>query len=183
MRIVTGKFRRKVLKVPNSKLIRPTREMVRKAIFDVLGDFVEDKDVLDLFSGSGALGFEALSNSASNVTFVDNNKMSVKVIRENIASLNVGKKCRIIARDVSAALNILIKNKLQFQIVLADPPYSSDLAKKCLLEISNYDILLPPTIMVIEHYKKDKLPETTDKFKLWQLKKYGDTLVSFYIPI
>lgn len=183
MRIATGELKRQPLRVPKTKFIRPTREIVRKAIFDVLGDFVKDKDVLDLFSGSGALGFEALSNGANSVTFVDKNRLALQVIRQNIAHLGLKVKSKVIPYDVHTALNILKKRKLQFQLILADPPYCHKLAKKCLLELSNYDILHPLAIMVIEHYKKDELVKLTDKLKLWQLKKYGDTFVSFYVPV
>ena len=183
MRIITGKFKGKALRIPKSKNVRPTRAMVREAIFSVLGDFVEGKEVLDLFSGSGALGFEALSNEAKSVIFVDKNKLSLKVIRENVLCLAPSRECIIIGRDVFSAFNILRKKKLRFDIVFADPPYSLGLAKKCLLNISNCDILHPFAIVVIEHYKKDELPKNTDTLKLWQLKKYGDTFVSFYIPV
>ncbi|MCG2711835.1 MAG: 16S rRNA (guanine(966)-N(2))-methyltransferase RsmD [Candidatus Omnitrophica bacterium] len=183
MRIVTGNCKGKTLKIPKSKYVRPTRTMVREAIFSVLGDFVEGKEVLDLFSGSGVLGFEALSNAARSVIFVEKNKLPLRVIRENMLHLGFSSECRVIGRDVFTAFNILRKKNLRFHIVFADPPYSLGLAKKCLLNIGNCDILLPSSIIVIEHYKKDELPEHTDKLKLWQLKKYGDTFVSFYVPV
>ncbi|MFH1094010.1 MAG: 16S rRNA (guanine(966)-N(2))-methyltransferase RsmD [Candidatus Omnitrophota bacterium] len=183
MRIVSGYFKGKTLKMPKSKYVRPTRAMVKEAIFSVLGDFIEGKDALDLFSGSGALGFEALSNEARSVVFVEKSKLSLKVIRENILNLGLNRKCLVIGRDVFAAFNILRKKQLRFHIVFADPPYSLGMAKKCLLNIGNCDILHPSSIIVIEHYKKDELPERTDTLKLWQLKKYGDTFVSFYVPV
>ena len=88
MRIATGKFRNRGLKIPRLENVRPTREMVRKAIFDVLSGVVEGRDVLDLFSGSGALGFEALSAGAKSVTFVERQKPCVRIIRENAASID-----------------------------------------------------------------------------------------------
>ena len=183
MRIITGNFKGKALKIPKSKYVRPTKAMVREAIFSVLGDFVEGKEVLDLFSGSGALGFEALSNEAKSVIFVEKSKLPLKIIKENILSLALKYKCIVVGRDVFTAFNILRKKKLRFDIVFADPPYSLGLAKKCLLNISNCDILHPSAIVVMEHYKRDELPKYTDRLKLWQLKKYGDTFVSFYIPV
>jgi len=182
MRIITGKYKGKFLKVPRLGSLRPTREMVRKAIFDVLGDFTNSKSVLDLFSGSGALGLESLSAGAKNVIFVEKNRISLKAVRDNINVLGVRDSCRVIPRDVFAGLAVLKKRKLKFQIVFADPPYEGNLAKKSLLEISNCDILLAPAIIVIEHYKKNELPETAGKLRCWQIKKYGDTFVSFYVP-
>ncbi len=183
MRIVTGVLKGKMLKIPKSKYVRPTRAMVREAIFDVLGDFVQGQDVLDLFSGSGALGFEALSNAAKSVTFVEKSKLSLKVIRDNILYLGLTSFCRVIGRDVFTAMEIFRKKKQCFSLVFADPPYSLGMAKKCLLNIGNCDILHPSAIIVIEHYKKDELPQLTNELKLWQLKKYGDTFVSFYVPV
>lgn len=183
MRIITGAFKGKTLRMPKSKSVRPTRAMVREAIFSVLGDFIEGKDVLDLFSGSGALGFEALSSAARSVTFVEKAKLSLKVIRENILHLGLSSECRVIGRDVFTAFNVFRKKNLHFGLVFADPPYSLGLAKKCLLNIGNCDILHPSAIIVIEHYKKDELPQSTKELKLWQLKKYGDTFVSFYVPV
>lgn len=183
MRISSGEFKGRMLNLPKTKQVRPTRAMVREAIFSVLGDFIEGKDVLDLFSGSGSLGLEALSNKARSVTFVENHRLSLDAIRANVLHLDCRSQCRIIAKDVFKAINILTKDALLFDIVFADPPYSLGLAKKCLLSIGNCDILQPSSIVVIEHYKKDELPLNTEKLKLWRLKKYGDTFVSFYVPV
>ncbi|MCP4650745.1 MAG: 16S rRNA (guanine(966)-N(2))-methyltransferase RsmD [PVC group bacterium] len=180
MRITSGTFKGRILKQPKSKDVRPTTEKVRKAIFDVLSDFIVDKQVLDLFSGSGALGCEALSRGASGVTFIEKKRECVKVIKDNLSILNADKKYKIIEKDVLSAFKILQKKGLKFSVIIADPPYYGGLAKKCLLEICNYDILNPPTIIIIEHYKKDELPEQVGNYALWQLKKYGDTFVSFF---
>lgn len=166
--------------MPKSSLVRPTREMVRKAIFDVLMDFVEGKDVLDLFSGSGALGFQALSNGARSVTFVETQRVCCGVIRENAAALGVESRCRILCRDVFAVLPWFKQQSQTFPLIFSDPPYGRDLAKKCLLEICGYDIVLPPAIVVIEHSKTDEMPSECSPLTLWQNKKYGDTFVSFY---
>lgn len=180
MRIISGEFKNKNLKMPNSRDVRPTSQKVRKAIFDVLSGEVEGKKVLDLFSGSGAIGFEALSAGAAHITFVEKNKLSIKVIRENALFLDVESKCSVIARDALESLDSFNTQGFQYDLVFADPPYAGGWAKKCLLKISACDILIGPAIVVIEHYKKDQLPSITGNLKLWQLKNYGDTLVSFY---
>lgn len=167
--------------MPRAKQVRPTREVVRKAIFDVLGDAIFEKEVLDLFSGSGALGFEALSRGAKSVIFVENKPECIMTIRENISLLGVREGCQVIPKDVFFALNLFINKKLKFQLILADPPYYRDLAKKCLLKISECDILDKNSFLILEHYKKDELPNVQNKLVLWQRKHYGDTFVSFYI--
>ncbi len=180
MRIISGQLKNRRLKMPNSRDVRPTSQKVRKAIFDVLGDEIVDKQVLDLFSGSGAIGFEALSAGAAHITFIENKGLSLGAISKNISSLDVNQKCTVIGRDVMLSIDKLHAKGSQFDIVLADPPYLGGLAKKCLLKISNCDILLAPAILVIEHSKKDELPAICGNLKRWQLKNYGDTLVSFY---
>ena len=180
MRIISGEFRNREIKMPKSRDVRPTSQKVRKAIFDVLAGDIAGKRILDLFSGSGALGFEALSLGADHITFVEKKQISIKTIYENAALLGVKEKCRIIRRDVLESLDKLNTRKAGFDLVFADPPYIGGLAKKCLLKISSCDILLAPAIVVIEHCKKDELPTENNNLKLWQLKNYGDTLVSFY---
>ena len=180
MRITTGQLKGRQLLFPKSKQVRPTSEKVRKAIFDVLGDFVEDKNVLDLFSGSGALGLEALSRGARKVFFVEKRKESLLAIRKNICALKVQDKSNVIAGDVFASFSRLERKNEKFEVIIADPPYYEGLARKCLLEICRYDIVNPPTVIIIEHNKKDELPKQQENYLLWQLKKYGDTFVSMY---
>jgi len=180
MHVTTGLLKRQPLKFPKSKKVRPTQEKVRKAIFDVLGDFVASTSVLDLFSGSGALGIEAISNNARDVVFIEKNALCINTIKQNIKQLQLASKCRLIGKDVFVALGILHKQKAQFDLIFADAPYGKGLAKKCLLDICKYDILQPSAILVIEHYKKDELPSVCSALKLWQQKRYGDTFVSFY---
>ncbi|MFH1062731.1 MAG: 16S rRNA (guanine(966)-N(2))-methyltransferase RsmD [Candidatus Omnitrophota bacterium] len=180
MRIISGEFKNRNLKMPNSREVRPTSQKVRKAIFAVLAGEIEGKKVLDLFSGSGALGFEALSAGAAGITFVEKSKLSIKTIYDNAMLLAVKPKCAVISGDALESLDSLHAKGLRYDLVFADPPYLGGLAKKCLLKISSCDILLAPAIVVIEHYKKDELPTISGNLKLWQLKNYGDTLVSFY---
>ena len=180
-RILTGFLKRRVIGLPHARVTRPTREMVRKAIFDVLGDAVAGVDVLDVFSGSGALGLEAISAGARHVTFVEKNRDCCAVIRRNVAALGQAPCCRIISRDVFSALAYLARKQRRFGLIIADPPYAKDLAKKCLLALGNYDIVNAPAIVVIEHRKSDTLPQQSNSLTLWQCKKYGDTFVSFYI--
>ncbi|MFH2144860.1 MAG: 16S rRNA (guanine(966)-N(2))-methyltransferase RsmD [Candidatus Omnitrophota bacterium] len=183
MRITGGDFKGQFLKTARTKNVRPTREMVRKAVFDVLEGFVPGKQVLDLFSGSGAFGLEALSRGAQHVSFVENEYAAVKIIKSNIMTLRVNSRCKIIVKDVFLSLDMLKKKEEKFDIIFADPPYHKNLAKKCLLQIDNCDILNTPAMVVMEHYKKDELPNALGTLTLWQFKQYGDSAVSFYTPV
>lgn len=164
--------------------------MVRKAIFDILGPAIEDSKVLELFAGSGAVGIEAFSQGAAEVTFVDNDVHCLKVIEANLRALGLGLPdsntkgrpfYRIWKRDSLEAIDFLVKEGLSFDFIFLDPPYRQDLAKKSLLKLGAHDTILQPLgLLVLEHYTKEKLPETQGGLMLYKQKKYGETALSFY---
>jgi 16S rRNA (guanine966-N2)-methyltransferase len=119
MRVVAGRFKGRTLHAPKGKGTRPTSDKVRGAIFNVLGD-LDGLRVLDLYAGSGALGIEALSRGAATAVFVDSDRAAIAAIERNADPLEADH--RIAARDV---LRFLESETGQFDLVFADPPYSS----------------------------------------------------------
>jgi len=178
MRIITGKFKGLVLKEPKEKL-RPTQDKVRKAIFDILAGCIENESFLELFAGSGAVGIEALSRKAKFVCFVENDSDSIELLRENLTKIPVT-NFAVKPLDAFVALKQFAEENKAFDIIFLDPPYCEDLAKKILQSLDTCDILVPSGIVIIQHFKKDVIPETTDSLKLFKQKIYGDTVVSFY---
>ena len=172
MRIVGGACKRRSLKVPK-KGIRPTKGLVRGAIFNILGDLIMNADILDIFAGSGALGIEAISRGARNCIFVETRP---RHLRENISKLVSDKQVRIIAEDFRRALRRLKHRK--FGVIFADPPYNRSYVQSALEAIANHDLLAHGGMIVIEHSPSEDfaIPETLEKIKE---KKYGDTIVSF----
>ena len=179
-RIMTGSLKRRTLLLPAGD-VRPTREMVRKAMFDVLAGVFDGITVLDLFAGSGALGLEALSAGCRAVTFVEKQPMCCRVIRENARRLQVERQCRIVSGDAVRVMADLSRQRETFGVVFADPPYAGDEAKKCLLALGACDIVSAPGLVVLEHHKSVALAPRCGSLILWQTKHYGDTNVSFYI--
>ena len=159
--------------------IRPTQNKIRKAIFDCLGDFVKESSVLELFAGSGAVGIEALSYGAKEVTFVDNKTKCLKLIESNLTSLNITASL-LYKKDSFKAIDFLAARGLKFDLIFLDPPYGLDLAKKSLLKISVCDILAPSGIVVLEHHQKEELPERNGSLILFKQKRYSDKVLSFY---
>jgi 16S rRNA (guanine(966)-N(2))-methyltransferase RsmD len=193
MRIITGKYKGKTIKMP--KGIRPTQNKVRKALFDILGD-LEGLSFLELFAGSGAVGFEAVSLGVAGLTLVDYNRDCLLAIKKNIESLKL-KACSFYPKEAAEAIKTLSKEAKKFDIIFMDPPYyqnkvpglrfglaaTSDydsLAKKTLQTLTRYDILAPNGFIVVQHFKKDNLPDTLGDLILFKQSKYGDTLLSFY---
>ena len=179
MRIISGEKKGTRLFSLKKRKIRPTSDKVKGAIFNILSS-VEDKMVLDLFAGSGALGIEALSRGAQEVVFVDNSFSSLGLIRKNLEKLGFRVKGRLIKKNVLRFLKGETEGK--FDLILADPPYGKGLCQKLLELLAEKDFLIADGVLVIEHHKKEKI-EKVENFILLQERKYGDTLVSFFRKI
>jgi len=178
MKILTGNLKGLILKSPKGKL-RSTQDKVRKAIFDVLRNVISGANFLELFAGSGSVGIEALSCGAGFVCFVENDGEACGLLRDNLAKARLTNYA-IKPIDAFAALEQFSKEKKSFDIIFLDPPYYQELAKKILLSLSAYDILKPSGLVIIQHFKKDVIPEITGSLKIFKQKIYGDTVVSFY---
>lgn len=167
------------------KGIRPTQNKVRKALFDILCADIKDGTFLDLFAGSGAVGWEALSWGAKQVVSVENNRVSLSVLKQNlerfiIESPDYSHKVSILGMDAFKAIEFLFKQNKQFDIIFLDPPYYQNLGNKILKKLNDYVILNLNGLVVIQHFKKDLLPKEAGFLRLIRQKEYGDTALSFY---
>ena len=173
MRIITGKYKGKILKAPAA--IRPTEDRVKKAFFDIVD--VADADLCELFAGSGSVGFEALSQGARSVTFVEKDRNCVRVLEENLKGMEGGE---VFTMDALDAINFLFKKGRKYDLVFLDPPYSAGLAEKALQSLEAYDILQSSGFVCVQHYKKNVLPQVCGPLEVWREARYGDTVLSFY---
>ena len=181
------------------KGIRPTKDNVKESLFNVLAADIREARVLDLFSGSGALGIEALSRGAREIVFVDNSKACTDIIGRSITKIvssDETASIRMITMDACAAIRMMRKEDKKFDIVILDPPYNKffrsvdknaefifynkNRIRKCLKYITVYDILPHSGLVVVEHFKKDSLPVETEHLMLLRQLKYGDTYISIY---
>ena len=182
MRVIAGSAGGVRLAVPK-RGVRPTMDRVKAAIFSSLGEAIIGARVLDLFSGSGALGIEALSRGASSAVFVEDDRQSAEAIEKNLAKTNL--KGRVQRQNVFDFLRQR-SNSEKFQIIFADPPYEKDHrgrshAETLLNNESLPQLLEPNGIFVLEKKPTDALPQT----KLWHVlrqKTYGATEVLFLEP-
>ncbi|MDP1852782.1 MAG: 16S rRNA (guanine(966)-N(2))-methyltransferase RsmD [Candidatus Omnitrophota bacterium] len=176
MRVISGKYKGRVIKMP--KEIRPSQDKVRKALFDILGG-IEGLSFLELFAGSGAIGIEALSQGVKELVLVEKDPECIKIIKDNFSLLGEA-GYSLIGLDTQQALARLSKEGRKFDIIFMDPPYYQDMAKKTLQTLAAYDILTPSGFILVQHFKKDFLPEKSGDFTLFKQYKYGDTLLSLY---
>ena len=177
MQVLTGKAKGKKLKVPSSKKVRPTTSRVKKSIFDKLGN-IEGLKVLDLFSGSGNLGIEALSKNALSVTFVEKDRAAYKLINENIVNCGFGDCTRVINSDYKKAVKFLERKEEKFDLIFIDPPYEiyDNVSFIEMLQLS-VTVLNSYGTVVMEH-NKELFLENFD-FDL-ETRKYGSTNITFF---
>ncbi len=184
MKILTGEFKGRNFYMPAS--IRPTQNLTRKAIFDLLGHDFSGLRVLDLFSGSGAIGFEAFSSGAQEVVMVEKDAKCLETIRANLERFGLdqprqdGRICEVFGADVFVTIKMMARQNRRFDVVYFDPPYDAGLAKKTLKTLSAYDILQPNFRIVAEFGKREGLPRCEHDFEEITQRKYGNSYLSIY---
>lgn len=175
MRIISGKYRGRMLNSFEFVSTRPTLDKVKEAIFDKLFMKVRKGVVLDLFGGTGAMGLEALSRGASAVYICDNNPRSIALIKKNSKGFNP--QPEIIEMDFQRALDVFKRATTQFDIIFLDPPYDSDYGEKSLKLIKEYGLLKYDGVVVFEHDGDGFI--CTDVYYDEEEKVYGRVKVSY----
>ena len=172
MRIISGKYKGRVLEGFDIKGTRPTMERVKESLFAQIQMFIPNSHVLDLFSGSGNLGLEALSEGANSVVLVDSNPKAVSVIKKNIEKLGCD-SVKVLGMDYVKAIHSLEE---QFDIIFLDPPYQTNYIEKSIEKITKKDLVKKGGIIVCESDSIDKIvyPEVYSEIKN---KTYGDKTI------
>lgn len=171
MRIITGSARGARLEtLDGEEITRPTPERVKEAVFNMLAFDLEGRRVLDLFAGSGQMGLEALSRGAASALFCDNNRQAVEVIKRNAQKTKLISQTRVLNTDYKAAIRTLA-GKEQFDIIILDPPYDSDMVQDAIDRILRADIASERAIFVCESDHKE--PFTGEGLTLHRHNRYG----------
>lgn len=175
MRVITGKVRGKKLKEPSNYDIRPTTDMVKEAIFNIIQFDIEGRSVLDLFAGTGQLGIECLSRGAKEVTFVDQSKEAIAIVKQNL------KTCGLEGRVVQDDSIAFLRRGAKFDVIIIDPPYASDLINNALSVINSVDILSEGGIIVCESSREKELPPMQSPYFMKKKYNYGKVKITTYI--
>lgn len=177
MRVITGKARGVQLKTPDGMLTRPTTDRVKEALFSIINFDVPNACVLDLFSGTGQLGIEALSRGAKSAVFVDQREESCKLVRENLRRTKLQDLGKVVRADY---LDFLNRSRDKFDIIFLDPPYAEVYLENSLKCIAEIDILQSRGIIVTERPLGKELPYEFDGFTRSKDYKYGKILLTIY---
>ena len=182
MRIIAGIFRSRQLKPLKKLRIRPTSDMLRETLFNILGPRVEGARFLDLFAGTGAVGIEAVSRGASYVVFVENHRGATQLVGENLALLGINEGARLISADALAAIAKLeAEHAKPFDFVFLDPPYANERDYHSVLHaLEKSSIVGDSSVVIAEHRKTFSLPENIGRLRQYRTLKQGDAALSFY---
>ncbi len=178
MRVIGGKAKGTLLKAPPRRLIRPTTNLVKEAIFSILENTISCWErILDLYAGSGALGIEALSRQAEWADFVDRTRKCCDIIKYNLDRARLLDKAHIYCCSANKAVAFLSNS---YDIIFMDPPYSDPTVGNLLATIANSKLIGENTTIVVCHANRFPLSSAYDGLRLTKQRHYGDTFISIY---
>ena len=183
MRIISGSFKGKKILQPLDNLTRPLKDLTKESIFNVIKhsnkfniDF-EKSYILDLFSGVGSFGLECISRGAKFVTFIENYKEVLPILKKNLNSLKSVNNYKILEKDILNDLNFISLNQ-KFDLIFLDPPYKDKNLLIILNKIIESKILSNNGVIIIHRHKKE-LDEFPKNLKIIEVKKYGISKIIF----
>jgi 16S rRNA (guanine966-N2)-methyltransferase len=185
MRVIAGTFRSRILKSPKDLALRPTSDMLRETLFNVLGPRVANSRFVDAFAGTGAVGIEAMSRGASEVIFLENHRPTAGLIKKNLELLEVRSGTRILTADALRGLQWLEAEfkpgSMAVDIVFLDPPYAAAADyQKVLSFLGSAKFLGSGSLVIAEHRHTFGLPEIIGELQQVRVLRQGEASLSFY---
>lgn len=178
MRVISGSARGLKLKSPEGMSTRPTLDRIKESLFNILAGDLFDAEFLDLFSGSGAIGIEALSRGACSAVFIDESRKSADIIKVNLKAARLEDKAEVINSDFISALSRLKGQGRRFDIIFMDPPYGKGLVQAAVKAVYEKGLLKNDGFIVAEQAIDDELPEAKG-FEVFRVKEYKITKMTF----
>jgi 16S rRNA (guanine966-N2)-methyltransferase len=175
MRIISGKSGGMTIDTLDSRDTRPTTDRVKEAIFNIIQFEINNRTVLDLFAGSGALGLEAASRGAKKVVMVDSNRQLDQIMHQNIEKTGLEDQTEVIIDD---SFNFLNKCKEKFDIIFLDPPYNADLETQAIDLIIERELINLNGLIIIERDRRNEIDLAYENFELIKSRNYSDTNIS-----
>ncbi len=175
MKVISGLYKGRKIEGYDINGTRPTMDRVKESLFATIQNYLPNSIVLDLFSGSGNLGIEAISEGAIKAILVDSNKQAVKTINSNLKTIGIT-SCEVFNMDYLTALKVLASQKLTFDIIFLDPPYNTNYIEKSIELITKLNLLKEDGIIVCENDNLNRIVFKED-YKIIKGKKYGDKWV------
>ena len=181
MRVVAGKYRRRMLKSLRGLKLRPTSDRLRETLFNILGSAVEGAVFVDVYAGTGAVGIEALSRGAREAIFIEKHAAAAELIRKNLQALGIGAEADLLPVDAVRGLELLVARRVHAHFIFLDPPYADASEYERALDfIGRSPLLTPSGRVIVEHPKRLALPERLAELERTRVVEQGATALSFY---
>jgi 16S rRNA (guanine966-N2)-methyltransferase len=180
MRVIGGTHRGRRLRSVGGLAVRPTSDRLRETLFNIITPLIKGSRFLDICAGSGAVGIEALSRGASEVTFIERSRHACAVIDANLSSLGIARAATIINRDAAASLRRLDEDVRQFDIAFFDPPYASEIYTQVMNQLGSDSVLSAGAVVVVEHRAKTPPDPEYGKLRIFRELKQGESALAFY---
>ncbi|MDO5389258.1 MAG: 16S rRNA (guanine(966)-N(2))-methyltransferase RsmD [Clostridia bacterium] len=178
MRVISGSARGHKLKAPEGLTTRPTTDRIKESLFNIIAGDLYECRFLDLFSGSGAMGIEALSRGAARAVFVDRDKKSIRAIRDNLKATKLEDRAKVFECDISAAVSRLGRLEEKFDIIFMDPPYNKGYVESTLTYIVRENILDKDGYIIAEQSIEEEVPSVKG-LEVIRIKDYKITKMTF----
>ena len=179
LRLTGGTLRSRSVRTPSGRAVRPTPARVKEALFSILGARVDGAAVLDLFAGSGALGFEALSRGAAHATFVEQHRPTAEALRDTAAALELTERTTVIAAPAERAARSIAG---RYDLVFADPPYAQPYPAATFATLRERGAIDERSLIVYEHSARAAAP-ADPAFRLERAAAYGEVALAFLTPV
>ena len=178
MRIISGKYKGHQLVSFQADHLRPTMDRVRETLFNKWMGLIEGATFLDLFSGTGSLGLEALSRDAMKCTFVDSSQSSVKILKKNLAKLKVADHdYEVVCKNV---YQFLKNAQNSYDLIVIDPPFTEKMAHEVMEALAKSSVFHEKTLIAIESIKQERMESEYGRLKRYDVKNYGDKNLSLF---
>lgn len=181
MRVIAGTHRGRRIRAVKGNRTRPTADRVKEALFNILQSRIYNSRFLDLYSGTGSIAIEALSRGAGRAVLVEEDKAALNVIAKNLSDLGLESQAVVLGREVAGSLLFLGNKKEQFDLIFLDPPYRDGKEKEVLSGLENNDLMASGGMVIVEHQRKNDLPDRVGIFYKQRVAVYGDTALAFYL--
>ncbi len=178
MRIAGGSKKGFLLKSPKVADVRPTTDMIKEALFNILPS-VAGKNFLDLFAGTGSVGIEALSRGASMAVFLERNGGLTRSIEDHIRRLGFEENAKVICMDMKKGIPEIARLNIPFDYIFIDPPYRRGLIEDAISRIDGAEMVDPATWIVVQHSKREPVALADERYSVEDQRTYGDSMLSF----
>jgi 16S rRNA (guanine(966)-N(2))-methyltransferase RsmD len=183
MRIIAGQFKSRHLKATPPSGTRPTSDRLRETLFNILGESVRGCTFLDGCAGVGAIGIEAISRGAETVVFIDQSRKATRMIRENLAAMQIDEGFKILEMELRRGLDVCSQDGITFDVAFIDPPYDREqIYTDALDRFSTLPLIALDGVLIFEHSKRQDLPASAGNLKRTRTLVQGDSVLTFFRP-